>query len=233
MYTWQTRLFRKSKTLFKGLLHEQAQVKGRLERLEDKYYMEHKRELRAQHRPGILKDTHVHRAIRLLILQQEMLEYLSKMSVSNGDMRKTVRGKMLNSAMLGYERLLSKKPDRELSGFDYFMFYYLKELGFALASKSPSRIAKGAPSAYRDAKQVALLRSLKDSESDFQIARIINDIGITRFLNLDRSSTIAALSKKYAKSEQGVDLLIRLLRKRYGSYNQRSIPFRPNSRQRN
>ena len=38
---WQTRLFRKGTVEFRGIIHEQPEVRGSLERLGDGYYMDH------------------------------------------------------------------------------------------------------------------------------------------------------------------------------------------------
>ncbi len=59
------------------------------------------------------------------------------------------------------------------------------------------------------------LKKRPDSAKEFEISKIVNDIGITEFLSLDKESTIVSLNEKYGKKKQGIDLLIKLIIERY------------------
>jgi glycosyltransferase involved in cell wall biosynthesis len=58
---------------------------------------------------------------------------------------------------------------------------------------------------------------LKRMQTDeiIRIGRIIREKGITKYLGLDNDRTVEKLNRKYGKGKQGIDLLIKLLIKRY------------------
>ncbi len=221
MFTWQTRLFRKSKVLYKGLLHEQPLVSGALEKLEEPYYMEHRNELRTK---SAAEYTQIERFDRLSysMLNKRMLEYLGKVSVEGSSKAgNSFSGRAVLSALLFYECLSSKKPGQELSDLDYRLYSYIKNFGYILTLHNIRVIPRlrSGVDAY-----VKYKRKLKDSPNgakEFEISKIVNEVGITKFLSLDKERTILQLNKTYKRKRQGIDLLIKLLIKRYDEVSSR------------
>ncbi len=99
VFTWQTRLFRKSKVLYKGLLHEQPIVSGVTEKLEEPYHLEHRNELRTK---SAAEYSQIERFDRLSygMYNERMLEYLAKISVKDSaQVRSTLRGRIVLSVL--------------------------------------------------------------------------------------------------------------------------------------
>lgn len=221
VFTWQTRLFRKSKVLYKGLLHEQPIVSGVAEKLEEPYYLEHRNELRTK---SAAEYSQIERFDRLSygMYNERMLEYLAKVSVKeSSQVRSTPKGRIVLSVLEFYERASSKRLDQELSNFDYWVYCYVKTLGYIFALRTIQTLPALPAGVNAYVKRMQQLKNRPDSAKEFEISKIVNDIGITEFLSLEKESTIVSLNKKYGKKKQGIDLLIKLLIERYDQLHAR------------
>jgi hypothetical protein len=67
-------------------------------------------------------------------------------------------------------------------------------------------------------------KSEPDSAATFEASRIINRIGIIRFLHRERDTEIARLYRKYRGKRQGIDRRIQLLKERYSKMSHQSNP---------
>jgi hypothetical protein len=221
VFTWQTRLFRKSRVLYKGLLHEQPIVSGVTEKLEEQYYLEHRNELRTKSAAEYIQ---IERFDRLSygMYNERMLEYLAKVSVKNSSqVRSTLRGRIVLSVLRFYEQASSKQPDQELSGFDYWVYCYVKTLGYIFTLHTIQTLPALPAGVNAYVKRMQQLKERPDSAKEFEISKIVNDIGITAFLTLDKESTIVSLNERYGKKKQGINLLIKLLIERYDQLHAR------------
>ncbi len=215
-FTWQIRLFKKSKVLFKGLLHEQPQVCGELGRLDqEEFCINHINEKRAMTSHEYSTIERFHR-FSYFAFNKQMLDYASKISMSkNRDIRNTHKGNAIISILLAYEKITFKRPEDELANFDYFMLYFLRDAAYAIKSGNMLGILSAIKSARMHVKQINKWQNEKDGNTDFEISKIIQEKGITRYLDLDKEKIINSLNKKYLKKEQGVNLLIHLLKEKY------------------
>jgi hypothetical protein len=223
-FTWQTRLFKRGKVKFSGMLHEQADVFGNTARLGDLYYIEHRHELMHHERNEYFKLNRFER-LSYADYNAKMLEYVSKMTVPEGGMpEKTLVGKAMLALLLMYEKATMRNMDSELSSHDYFIFYLLRNLAFNIKADGFMGIYGGVRGTLIQARKMREWRAEPDSREIFEIAQIINKIGIIRFLDLDKESTIRRLNKRYLGSRnQGIALLINLIREKHGKKNRSHV----------
>jgi hypothetical protein len=214
-FTWQLRLFRKDRVLFRGIVHEQPEVRGTTERLDlAEHYLEHIQGLRG----GAVTDyarMAKYERLTYALLNEMLLDYVYKLTVPEDRRAGTTLGRFVTEFLLAYERLFGRRRDAEISNFDYFIFYLIRDLAYLAKSGG---VMNGLRMLPRELDHIAKLRKARsepDGDRAFEISKAINGIGITRFLGLDRESTIRALNKKYSGREQGIGLLIRLLDERY------------------
>jgi hypothetical protein len=119
--------------------------------------------------------------------------------------------RLVSSFLSGYEALTLRKPDSEISDFDYFFYYLSISLGYAVKQKDLRAICGVASAAFSQLRQ---MREWKREDPDgelFGISKEINRIGITRFLELDDEKQAERLYAANRRKRQGIDLLISLL----------------------
>jgi len=220
-FTWQIRLFRKSKVEFKGIIHEQPTVNGRLCTLGDAYYIEHRTDL-------------MHHAAnnynKMLVF--EMLSYNDYNAIVIDYMRKffaldtrTLKAKLLlgfaSLLLNAYELVLLKKKDQELAPRDYLFFYFLRTLAYSFRQRrlgSLSEIWNGQKKylAYLEDERAKLAKAYRLTRKDlFEISKILNREGVIKYLGLDKPENVGILSKKYDGKAKGIDFTIRLIIEKY------------------
>jgi len=215
-FTWQVRLFNKEYTSFKGLIHEQPIIKGRVTKLEDgDYYTMHVAKL-MQH--SGLEYNKMEKFMRLTYkaYNERMLDYLAKSVVPKDEsIEKTLLGRFVKFILIAYERLTFKKENDEPTNFDYFMLYVSREL---LATIRQGKF-RDVPYAYRfGLKYVNRIKEWKnepDAKENFEISKLVNKYGVIRFLDLENPNTVKTLNEKYKSKRQGIELLFKLLKERY------------------
>ncbi|MEM0150002.1 MAG: hypothetical protein QXW10_03845, partial [Candidatus Micrarchaeaceae archaeon] len=130
-FTWQIRLFRKSKVSFKGMIHEQATIKGRLCTLSDDYCIMHRTDLMHHEKNDYGK-----------MMLFEMLSYNGYKSIMLDYARKffaldtnSVKGRFIFGffgALLDfYIKVTFKKPESEIGRNDYLWFYFIRTIAYA------------------------------------------------------------------------------------------------------
>ncbi len=212
--TWQIRLFKKGKATFKGIIHEQPTISGKTLRVEDKnVYIDHVYHLRGT--AGLMYGK-MERFERLSykLFNQKFMEFLYKLEMPKEEIGTTIHGHLLYSLLRFYEIIKLKDLDEEISNFDYYILYTLRDLAYSIKRR---KLRDAIQVFGNERKRIAVINGWKKSplsSEEFGISIIIHDIGITRFLNLDRENTVSMLNHKYG-DKSGVDLLIKLLRDKY------------------
>ncbi len=208
---WQIRLFRKDRTVFKGLIHEEPIINGTTGRLDSQlYYMDHVSELKG----GASREyTKTEKFMRMSYASftEVMLEYLYKFSIPT----KRKKGGIGRFMLGGYRRIKGKQEHEELSDFDYATFFALRTFMTSIKSRKPSVLLQIVPESRRLTKLIRKWKSEPDSKEIFELSKILQRIGIIKFLGLDKESTVLALNKKYRSKKQGAELLISLLKEKY------------------
>ncbi len=214
-FTWQIRLYRKNSVNYKGMTHELADIQGNVERLDDRYFMDHYVDYNARPREyGELNKFQFRMDYRTM--NREISENIYKfLMYSQGG----IAIKLLNAIVKAYEIIGLKKEDMELSNTDYFIFYIIKNYGFAKRLNSKQNIIQIIRSTRNLVKQINIWKNESDSKEIFEISKIINSIGVIKFLGLDNDKTVKDLIKKYRNKTQGISLLISLLKNKYKEVN--------------
>ena len=119
-FTWQVRLYNKNKIRYKGLLHEQPIVNGRLKRLDERYCLLHVEELKAKGSKrtdleySLIKSYHDRLSYRMM--NERVRDYLSKMVVPEGrTIEETPLGKFILGWMKFYQGITLRKEDEEIA----------------------------------------------------------------------------------------------------------------------
>ena len=218
---WQTRIIRRDKATLRGIIHEEAEIDGSIKKLDPSdYYMDHILELggRAGFRGGGgLGYGIMERFLRMSYksFNERLVDYLYKVTVPERKDSAGSFGMSLNLLLLLYEKLLHKNLEDEISDFDYFNFYFMYNLAVELAARRPGSVFNAWNQAKRSLKNIRTWRDDPEGKNDFQISKELYRIGLIKFLEFDRESTITKLNKRYGAKEGGIDLLVKLLRLRY------------------
>ncbi|MDE1856703.1 MAG: hypothetical protein KGH98_01310 [Candidatus Micrarchaeota archaeon] len=213
--SWQFMLFRKDRIEFRGLLHERPIVHGRFRALGPEYRIN-------QMVTGMVHSTggryaEMERFQRYTYAQHNLrvLEQLGKVGDIEGASRMTASKRFVLTLLRIYEALGMKRQDQEVSNLDYWSFW----LARTVAHQTRRGSASGVLAAFRDSLGYAMRmrgwRKGPHSDEDFEIAQQIYKFGVTKFLRLDSPGVVERITRKYAGKQQGVELLIRLLRERY------------------
>lgn len=216
LFTWQVRLFRKANIRYKGLRDEQAIVSGRLKSLKGKeYYIEHHGEISGHTGRQSGKMELYDERLTYNLYNRKLMEYFGKLSTQKNSPEKTKTGKLLKRMLLLYEKAGSKKPGDEVSTFDYLMFNVFKDIGFTMMGRNPINSLTSVPDRFNDVRRMREWKRAENSKEALEISKIINDIGVTKFLKLDQERTIRRLNRLYKDKNEGITLLIYLLEQEY------------------
>jgi len=212
--TWQIRLFRKGSVSFTGLPHEQAEVNGGLGRLDrKKHFMMHLSALMTRKTQLDYMEIEKFERITYGMYNQKVLGYISKLfSYQDRDASKTLPGKISVALVKAYQWSTFKKKDQELTGFDYFFYYATLDLVYYTLEGNIKGIFRIIPKELEHVRQIEVWQRETDSKDVLEISKIINRIGITKFLNLDNEKVIDKISKIRG---EGAKLLIKLIKDRY------------------
>jgi hypothetical protein len=222
-FTWQIRLYKRNKIRYRGLLHEQPIVDGRLKKLGGRYCLLHIEELKAKGPKrtdleySLIKSYHDRLSYRML--NERVKEYIAKLVVPEG---KRIEDTRIGKSILGwlnfYRAMALKKKDDEISTFDYFMFYLMIEGAYTIKEGDIRYLFNEAiPTIIRDTKRVSRFRGDINSNEIFAISKALNKEGMIKYLMLDNEKVVETLNRKYGNSKQGIGLLIKLLNDRYNS----------------
>ncbi len=214
-FSWQIRLFRRGRTMFRGMLHEEPLIEGDVERIgDDDLFIEHRKELRGK-TSGEYSEMEKYSRMSYGSFNRIMLDYLYKFTVpgkrdSGGLLEKVSRG-----VLEAYEKLGRKKSDAELSYLDYYAFFALRAIVTRMAEHKFVNPFKVNDEAGLIAERMERWKMAKDGKQAFQISKELERDGIIKFLKLDKENTILYLNRKYKNRKQGVRLLMGLIVERY------------------
>jgi hypothetical protein len=215
-FTWNIRLYKKDRITYKGILHEQPLVRGRLAKMDDSCCLMHMDELRTEGSPEEYAKILKFGRLSYRDFNDRMVDYLSKVVMPESRSLDGSRlGGALRSLLTAYERLTLKKPGQELSGFDYFAYNFLIDTAFAIKRSDPMGVFRQIPVEMAQARQIEAWKREPDGKEAFEISKILSERGIIKYLGLDREETIARLNREYAREKQGISLLLRLLKEKY------------------
>ena len=229
-FTWQTRLFMKDRVLFKGMIHEQPVVHGRLCTLDDKYFIAHRTDLMHHEKNDYNK-----------MMLFEMLSYDEYRNVMADYTRKffaldtnSAKGKFvigITKALLGfYAKITLKKPGSEIRRSDYLWFYFLRSIAYAYRHRSIGSISR----IWKD--QVSYLNFIEGERDKacnefgitrkdlFEISKKLNEVGVIKYLGLDNPENVDKLTKEYLEGrikDKGIGLTIRLIMEKYKIRNKK------------
>jgi hypothetical protein len=216
--SYQVRIFKKGNIDFRGLLHEKPIVKGRYKTLREKgYSIEHRTTGMLHTTKGSYAEMERFQRFTYAQYNARMLDLIGRASrVPEEESNRPSGSKKIVLGLLRiYEALGFKPQDSELSNFDYFMLLLLRVAAHQTRRRSAKGVIKAFPTAFEYISQMREWRKGPYAEMDFEIAKRINKVGVTKFLGLEKESTVNALNKKYMNRKQGVELLISLLREKY------------------
>ncbi len=222
-FTWQIRLYNKKKIYYRGLLHEQPIVTGKLGKLGEEYYMLHVEELKEK---GSNRTDREYSLIRKYndrlsykMLNYRIKEYLEKLMLPEGqDIEQTATAKFVLGWMRFYEKITLRQMNSEISNFDYFMFYLMIEGAYTIKRRDIKYLFDEAiPTAVRETKLASKFKKEKDSRMVFDISKAMARDGLIKYLMLDNNNIVEKLNKRYMDGEQGVKLLMKLLDDRYNA----------------
>jgi hypothetical protein len=216
--SYQVRLFKKEKIEFRGLLHEKPIVNGDYKTLkEGGYSIEHTTTGMLHTTKGSYAEMERFQRFTYAQHNKRVLDQVDRARRVPEEEAGRISGgkKVLLGLLQIYEAIGFKPNDRELSNFDYFIFNWLRDA----AHQTRRRSIRGVVSSF--GWSLAYIRKMRGwrrgphGDVDFEIAKLINKIGVTKFLGLDNERAVDALNKKYMNRKQGVELLISLLREKY------------------
>ena len=214
-FTMQTRLFRKDKVCYRGILHEQPIVSGVVARLNDRYYIRHVKELKdIRHSVDYGRMNRFER-FSYSSYYDTWKNYFSKLNQGSGRRNAGFVENVLLRMLKLHTRLFRKKPDEEVGWFWYFMLFSAREI--VIRAKVYS-LRNSLPVPLREAMHayhIYNLRKTVKGRKDFEIAKKINSVGIIKLLRLDDPQRIKELNNKYAGREEGAALLMRLIEHEY------------------
>lgn len=211
VFSRQIRLYKRKDIEFSGIFHRLPVVYGKIETLPDKYYMNHMSEFKTRKR--------LHREFKFerfsySTFNNNLENYLLNPNFPKGVIKKAVATSILSAIRLG-ERIRAKDMNGEISNFDYFLFFIIITGGYAFMGRDSYRILHLFPEGLAYVTKINRWKQDPDSKEIFEIAKIIDRIGIIKYLGLDKDKTVEMVNRKYARSEQGIALLTRLLKERY------------------
>ncbi len=223
-FTWQFRLFKKSAILFKGIIHEQPIINGKLCTLGDNYFIAHRTDLMHHERNDYNKML-LFEMLSYRQYNEVFLDYIRKFFAID---QKSLSGKIIlgfaNAILHAYEILFFKKQDSEISKRDYLWFYFIRTLAYGFRQRrlgSIFEIWKGQKRYFeyleKEREKLANKYGLKRSDL-FNISQIIYKEGVIKYLGFDKPENVEKLTNEYLQGklkEKGTDLTIGLIIEKY------------------
>jgi hypothetical protein len=212
--TWQIRLFKKDCVTFTGMPHEQAKVKGRLDSLyQDEYYMMHLSALMTRKTQLDYNEIEKFERLTYGMYDKKMMSYLSKFLLhKDKDGDKTTSGKILLGLINIYQKMGLKKKDQELTNFDYFWYYAMLDFIYNTLEGDTKGYLTILSRENKHIDQINKWQSEEDGKEVLEISKILNEIGLIKFLQLDKDEVIERINKR---KETGAKLLLSLIKERY------------------
>ncbi|MDE1850869.1 MAG: hypothetical protein KGH54_03700 [Candidatus Micrarchaeota archaeon] len=222
-FTWQIHLFKKGAVEFQGLIHEQPKVYGKLDYITDnELYLEHVVPL-MEHQTMEYHRMEKYERFCYRQYNSRIVDYFGKVTLAGGGKaEETTGGRLIRSALLAYEALGGKKKEQEVSNLDYWLLFLAKNYAYEIKAGSLKGFLDVIPRSMRYMKRLREWQSEPDGKENFLISRLINDIGITKFLRLDDERNIKRMNRLYMDKEpKGLKRLMELMTMTYRSRQRR------------
>lgn len=188
----QVRFFNKDYLDEKGIIHKLPTSKGRYATLPEKYYISH------------LVEEKFDRSI-----EYDKFERYDRLSY--GGVPERFRSILKFLHIKG-----SIAPEIELTSVDYLIFFYLKELYSSIITRNCKRMINAFNFAARRTRSICDLKNTPEGNISFEISKIINKVGIVKYLELDKPEVVDAITERFRNSNvKGSQLLIHLLEAKY------------------
>jgi hypothetical protein len=217
----QIRFFKKSKIEFRGMLHEQPLVHGKfVELTKSKYYVNHSTAGKIHTTGGGYAEMERFQRYTYDQYNRNMLEMYDRArrvySLEKKSQLSPIK-RLVYSSLRLYQTLGLKSQDQEVSNFDYFLSTLARDIAHQIRRRRPKGVIEAFPNAAKYAGKMGTWRKSDTGKEDFDIANEIRDIGTIRYLGLNRVDVVEKLNRKYLsrESEQGIGLLIQLLRRKH------------------
>ncbi|MGD0729077.1 MAG: glycosyltransferase [Candidatus Micrarchaeaceae archaeon] len=216
--TWQTRLFRKKSVEFMGTPHEQAIVKGKFKRImENDCFMMHLSKMMNRKAQQAYGEIEKFERLTYKMQREKMLSYISKIDSDSSKAEQSNLTKLVINYMRLYKSITFKEDNQELSNFDYFMYYAMLDAVYYTLEGNLSGFFNIIPSEQKHIKQINRWQREKDGGKVLEISKIINEMGLIKFLGLEKESVIENLKRKYSYDDGGITLLMKLIYEKYDS----------------
>ena len=176
-----------------------------MEQMDSRYYIDHKEELKVHSRGKDYMKMEIFNRFSYAHYNKVIAEYASMYGNA------ALATKLLNV----YETLMRRKPDQEISNFDYFAYFLMHDMVHYITLKKYAGVLRVFPEACRKACEIKRTRETREGVENFEIAKIIYSVGIVRFLELGRPEAVKRLQREYGDKPQDAPLLINLLRSKY------------------
>ncbi len=229
-FTWQFRLFKKGKVLFKGIIHEQPEINGKLCTLGEEYFIAHRIDL-MHHEKNDYNKMLLFEMLSYKQYNEVFVDYIRKFFALDAN---SLKGKLIigfsNFILQAYETLSFKKPDQEIRKWDYLWFYFIRTLAYGIRQHrldSLARIWKEQKKYlnYLEGERTKLAAQYSLSREDlFNISQILYKEGVIKYLGFDNPENIDKLTKEYKEGkimEKGIDLTMRLIVEKYKKENKK------------
>ena len=213
-FTWQIRLFRRSGTTYKGILHEQPEIKGRVCRLEDKYMILHMTEIKGGAGTEYGKLERFDR-MSYKMYRERIMEYIYRLDIREMRSSLPLYAKVVNALLNVYTRLAARNQGREISSLDYFVFFCIRDMAVYIKLRWTHNIWRIPFVEAKRALSIAKSKTTYEGKRDFWLSREIYSRGIISMLDLQNPKTIDELNRKYKDKEGGISLLLKLLYEYY------------------
>lgn len=220
-FSFQVRLFRKSNVQYRGIIDERPIVDGKLCRFDsDIYYIMHVLEQMRHQFNEYYKPENKFSKYELLSYHDyntKMLSYLARVrGIKEEDIRTRPSARYVIKLLNGYELITFRKPSQEISTFDYSIFTLIRLWGLSYKQRNWRGMLNALPTALKVGISHLKYKMRPHHNQTYEISRIINEIGMIKFLGLDNEIIINKINKKY-KDEKlaGLGLLSHLLEQRY------------------
>jgi hypothetical protein len=213
-WTWQIRLFKKDVATYNGVIHEQPSISGIVNGLYDREaYLAHLYSMKGKSwdEYGIMQQFN---RMDYKTYNEKINDYLYKFRFPKKP-DKSKFSRVVVNIIRAYQKLKRSKPDDEVTLLDYLWFYIFIDIGYFIKQRDLFNLPNIISNRIRSIRELKWNMTQEDANEIFEISKRINSIGIIKYLGLDSEKKVKELNRKYIDKQQGVGLLIKLLKEQY------------------
>lgn len=213
-FTWQIRLFRRGRATYKGILHEQPLIRGKVYRLEDRYMILHMARIKGN---AGLEYGKLERFDRMSykMYRERILEYIYRLDIRESKVSVPLYAKAVDTLLHVYTRLATGDPEEEICALDYFAFFCIRDIAFHIKLRLIRGMWRIPLIEAKRALSIARSKATYEGKRDFWLSKEIYTRGIIDMLGLSNPKTIEELNRRYKDKEGGISLLLKMLYEYY------------------